>query len=826
MKFRSIKNSFLAGQISPTVWGRTDLPQYQHACRLLKNMIPKKSGGAYRRPGSLSAAIFPITGFTQPRILPFIVSRQQPYAVVISNAVSAGVVGNCQYSAYRPVGDNSNNNVLNASVTGTPPYKIASFASAGVAASNAFQNGLGVDDDIQQIQHCQSADVMWLTHPLYKPQKLLLTALDTFKWVPFDYDSVAATPLASHALLQAYPYLNQNTDGITLQPSAVTGAGVTLTASGLINGVGFQAGHVGAIFVIDQGSSGATNHIGAIQITSITDTTHAVGKVIVDFNTAAAAYATWWESAWSDYRGWPKSCCIFQQRLVMGGTAHQPDTSWMSQTANYGVFSMLGSTIPAGVAPAGVVVPATYTVSPAGGAYRAPVDDSPGDGQTTGPSGSNPFRITLSQNTVDQIQWYSPDAQFLIGTQNQEWLIAPQNGDFSVGNYTALVQSKYGSDNVPAVRIGYELMFVMGSGDEVRAYQYNFVDSSFFAEPVQLLFDEYPKALPSAAIAGRRKVKYMSWDVSRDCLWVNDMAGNFYGLTRDRKLAVTAWHTHQMGGFNAAQGLSTIGTVGAGTLTMDAAYYTCDGSVISHEVIPNPFSQMNDVWLIVKRTLNSIVYWQLERMIGRTTTRNSAFEATFPGYVPGEPLLVDSAWCSSIDGTTQTFAAAAAQLPGVDMTGAYYNSKSGIFKVTTSGATINNSVPGNYALADGSQAVMTLGFPFTPIVQPVTVEAGSQIGTAQGAIHVISRVLLRVYRTLTAYVGVNPDSEDPNPPEKTIFRDYTAALGHSPEIFTGLKQIYPPSTYSRDDTLYITADDPLPFELSSVIVEAEEYDQS
>lgn len=837
MKYRSIKNSFLGGQISPTVWGRTDLPSYPHSCRELINMIPKKSGGSYRRPGNLSMVTFPMTGFTSPRMIPFVINRQQPYAVVLYNTVAAGVVGAAGYSVYRPKGDTAINNVATATVSGTPPYNVATLLTSAASISAAFANGLGVDDEIQAIQYVQSADVLWLTHPFYKPQKILHTGTDTFKFVSFDTDNTG-TALTGLALLQAYPYLNQNTSAITFQPSAVTGAGVTLTASAAINGgVGFVAAHIGAIFVINQ-----AGHIGAIKITSITNTTHAVGTVIVDFFTAATAYTTWWESAWSDYRGWPKSCTIFQQRLIFGGTKNQPDTSWCTLVANYLKFSVLGDTIPAAVDPNGTVVPAGATVvnTPAGGVYTAPVDDSAGDGQTTGPTGAQPFRITLSQNTLDQIQWYSPDAQFLIGTQAQEWLIAPQNGSFDVANYVALVQSKYGSSGLPAKRIGYELMFIMGSGDEVRAYQYNFVDSSFFAEPVQLLFDEYPKALSGAGIAGRRNIKAMEWDVSRDCLWCIDMAGNLFGMTRDRKLSVTAWHTHQIGGFNAAQGQQTLGMVGDFSLTVDAAYYTCDGSVTSIAVLPNPFSQMNDLWQIVKRTIGGTVNWQMERMIGKGTTKNSAYEIIFPGQEVAEPLMIDAAYSGISDGTTQTFAVGA-NLNGYSLTGTYYNSKSGVFKVTTGvvsggNATINSALPSNFALADGSVAWMTLGLPFTPRISPVPPEAGSQLGTAQGAIHAVSRVFLRVYKSLTAQVGSQtftegtysgPDAgEDRNAAERVVFQDWTQPIGLSPEFYTGLKQVYPPSTWARDDGVYIKAEDPLPFEIQSVIYEAEEYDQS
>lgn len=870
-------------------------------------MIPKKSGGTYRRPGTLNVDSLSLSNNeTQPRVIDFVVSRQTAYGILLNSkavattatftsgtntmvvASAAGltngmslvdgsnllayppgtiitnIVGTTvtvsknalasgaahpvifqlgQFRGYRATG-NLSGNFVPSSVSGTPPYQCAIALQAQAAAIGGYANGLGVDDDIQQVQYTQAGNVMWLTYGLYKPQKLLNTALDTFKWCDFDTDNTGAA-LTGLALLNAYPYLNQNTSGITFQPSAVTGAGVTLTASGLINGVGFQPGHVGAIFVIDQGSSGGTNKIGAIQITSITDTTHAVGTVIVNFFTAAAAFATWWESAWSNYRGWPKSCGIFQQRLLMGGTQNQPDTTWCSQTANYLVFSMLGQAIPAGVLPAGTVVPAGATVHtlPPGdgagantGAYRVPVDDSPGDGQTTGPTGSNPFRITLSQNSVDQIQWYAPDAQFLVGTQNQEWLIAPQNGQFSCGDYVALVQSKFGSDNVPAKRIGYELIFCMSSSDEVRAYQYNYIDSSFFAEPVQLLFDEYPKAETASPYSvGRRKLRYMLWDVSRDCLWCIDSAGNFYGMTRDRKLSVTAWHTHQMGGYDSTKGNQAIGTVNI--KTVDPAYYCPDGSTISAAAIPNAFTQVNDIWMVVKRTISGTVSWQLERMIGKSFTRESAFgfslalNSGIPGGIP-DPYMVDACSSGFDNGSAVNLSAkpsgvsSIAYLNGYSMIGNYFSAANGIFKIASGVvaagvATLTSSLPADFGTAAN---FFTVGLPFTPIVRPVTVEAGAQIGTAQGAIHVVTRVLIRLYRAMSAQLGLNSVTEGTSTPEVVVFQKWDAALGKSPEVYTGLKEVNAPSTFSRDESIDIQVIDPLPFELTSVIIEAEEYD--
>src|ERR1035437_6473559 len=109
-RFRILKNSFLGGQVSKDAVGRTDLPQYAHACELLQNMIPLLSGGAYRRPGTIFQDF--ITGnpatngpagtstgeeSSPPRFFPFIVNQQTAYAIAIGTMRFAKFDGAAHY---------------------------------------------------------------------------------------------------------------------------------------------------------------------------------------------------------------------------------------------------------------------------------------------------------------------------------------------------------------------------------------------------------------------------------------------------------------------------------------------------------------------------------------------------------------------------------------------------------------------------------------------------------------------------------------------------------------------------------------------------------
>jgi hypothetical protein len=798
-KFRTIKNSLLGGQLSPAVLSRTDHPAYHNGCELLKNMIPKLSGGAYRRPGTVyvPAGLLDIGSYRTPRLFPFIVSKTLAYCIQACQTFDGG----WSVYAHRAV-SNLPAGYHSVSIIGNLPYSNATVGSLADAVAAGYQYGLGCDDELQEVQTCQSADVLYMTHPKHPPYTIMMTSLDVFTLQAFDYG------LTGWDLVNARPFLNMNVTGSTLQPSAKTGAITLILSPASGDSFRFNAGHVGSIFVINQNGS-----LGAVLITGFGDTTTLTGTVITGCDFASTtAYATWWESAWSDYRGWPKSCCLFQNRLLMAGTWHQPDSIWNSYTDSYKKFSLLGSTVD------GVV-------------YCAHVDNAGGDGKTTGPSGSQPFRITLNQATLDKIQWLSPDKELLVGTFSQEYVVAP-NGDYAVGTYAAAVQSKYGSDGIEARRIGYELIFSTASHDEIRAYQYNYLDQSYFAEPIQLMFDQYPKPETNTVFKGRRKIRYMDWDISRTTLWLLDTAGNFYGLTRDRRLSLSIWHTHEFGGYDASRGSVTVGESTAECI--DPSYKSCDGSVVSFCIIPNPLSGINDVWLSVKRTILSGTYagvsFQLERMSGKEVSRESAYEATAAGGSPAEPFLVDAAVAGpdSGDPAVVSIPYTCGHLSGrAQLTGNYYSKNKGIFKMLT-GAVSNLGAanyiapfPVDYGTAGNG---LVAGLPFTSTVRLTRFEAGSVIGTAQGAIAKVARVFLRVVRSMSCKV-VMVGKEVNSAAEPVNFKDGNTTLGQSAEIYTGLsKKIMVPSTYDRDGVLEISQSDPLPFALMGVVAEGEEID--
>jgi len=81
------------------------------------------------------------------------------------------------------------------------------------------------------------------------------------------------------------------------------------------------------------------NRQGIVKITSVTDANNAVAEVLYDLGGTSATYH-WAEGAWSDYRGFPRAICFYQNRLCLAGSAYQPNMLWCSQSGDYENMSL------------------------------------------------------------------------------------------------------------------------------------------------------------------------------------------------------------------------------------------------------------------------------------------------------------------------------------------------------------------------------------------------------------------------------------------------------------------------------------------------------
>lgn len=237
--------SFNGGELSPRIDARVDQQRYRSGLRQCQNMIPLKQGPITRRPGTqyiAKAKLTNIPGFNfAARLMKFIFSPTTTFVLEFGN----------KYVRFYSNGRQVNVNSAPVWVSGTP-YVVGNFVEdpgAGnaiyyciAATSGTTQPHLDAvhwvaqtiyeipspynanagtnpvwSTDVWQIVPCQINDVVYLVHPSYPPYRL--TRISNTNWTLVQVNFISP------------PLLDQNATDVTIAPSAVTGTGITLTAT-------------------------------------------------------------------------------------------------------------------------------------------------------------------------------------------------------------------------------------------------------------------------------------------------------------------------------------------------------------------------------------------------------------------------------------------------------------------------------------------------------------------------------------------------------------------------------------------------------------------
>lgn len=150
-KFTKLINNFTAGELSPYLYGRSELKSYLAGAKQIENFIVLPYGGLLRRPGFKFVA--EVKDSTKKvRLIPFEFSTEQTYILEFGHQYIRFYMDNGQIQS------------------GGLPYEIATPYD---------------ENDLFEIQYAQNADVMWIVHPEYKPKKL--TRYGHTNWILQDY---------------------------------------------------------------------------------------------------------------------------------------------------------------------------------------------------------------------------------------------------------------------------------------------------------------------------------------------------------------------------------------------------------------------------------------------------------------------------------------------------------------------------------------------------------------------------------------------------------------------------------------------------------------
>ena len=747
--------AFYAGEITPLLYGRTDIPQYRAGLKKCLRFIPVIQGAVTRCPGSyFSAEVKDSSKATRLQRFEFSVTQAymlefgnlyvRPYrnngpvretALVITNVTQANPAvvtytgtdpANGEEMYVSAVGgmttlNNRQFKIANVNggantfelqyMTGTPVNStgFVAYTTGGTAERAYTVTTPYLAADVFNLNFVQSADVLYIAHPSYKPRKLSRTAHTAWTLTNIDF-------------LDG-PYLNINTLPTTFLLSGTTGS-VNVTASaiaGINDGAGFLTTDVGRLIRWRDPANNWT----WLEITAWTSTT-LVTATIRGANASAVTATTFWRMGeWSDTTGYPGAVTFYEDRLVWGGATKFPQRI---DGSNSGDYENMAPTAANGVVTNG-----------------------------------NAIAFTLNSSTVNVIRWLSDDEQgLLIGTTGGTWVMRPssQVEALSPTNVSAKQFSTFGSSTHQAIRAGESTIYVQRERRVMReifnaAGKYSATNLSASAEHItiggmgQMAFQLFPQGI--------------IWTVRTDGV----LLGATYSMTEGRLNQIIGWHRHILGG-----------TFGSGAAVVESV--AC---------IPTVAGDSDEVWLIVKRTIEGVTKRYVEFLTQTFDEGDNIVDAFFVDcgltYAGAAASTISGLW--HLEGQEVSILAAGAAHPARTV--------------------VNGSIT-----LTGNFTPVHVGKGYNSDIETLRFDAGAADGTSLGKLQRIIRAGIRLVNTVGMKYGRNTASLDTLP-----FRSDNDPTGGPIALFTGDKVLEWPSDYGLDETIYIRQDLPLPMTISSIL---------
>ena len=859
--------SFVAGELSPRLSGRTDLQKYFQGCETLENFLIHPHGGATRRPGTRFVAEVK-TSSLETRLVPFQFNVTQAYVLEF---------GNNYFRIYKDGGQ----------VTSGSPATAVEVTTTYATA------------DLATLKFAQSGDVMYVVHPEKPVRKIARTSHTA--WTITDVD------------FKRGPFLDANTTDTTLTASGRTGS-VTVTASavtGINGGSGFESTDVGRLIKL---------HHGYAKITAITSTTVCTASVqendvfdseleptyasntisfaegdpsstglehndrIVDSNknwidegfkdnqeitvsgastsgnnksylivkatedtlllapsddvTDESASATitvvgklvaddeWALGAFSPRTGHPRAVAFYEQRLTFAGTDEQPQTVYFSVSGDFENF-------------------------------------------TAGTDDDSALVYTLGSNQVNVIRFLSSSRSLLVGTSGGEFVVRAGGADEPITpkNVQIKQQSAFGSANVQPLQCGNAVLFLQRASRKIRELVYDFDTDGYIAPDLSILAEH----------ATEGGVKEMAYGQEPDSVaWMVRNDGVLLGMTYRRDEQVVAWHRHVIGGVSgtATVTITDYANVAVGstvelkksdgttvTFTSEAVGASDPSTALNWRPVTDNNTSATKLQTAINAhadftaTVSTNVVTIIETAragtgyltvatsddtrLAATSQSHALVEsiATIPGTAEDEVWLIVN---RTINGATKRYVEYLKSFDfGSDVEDAFFvdsgltysgtsaSSLSGLSHLEAENISINGNgathskkaVSSGAVTLDRSVTKAHAGLPFNSTLQTMRVEAGATDGSAQGKIKRIDEVNLRLYRSVNALVGNALTNLDRIP-----FRSGADEMDEPIPLFTGDKEIDMPAGYDQDGYIYVRQDLPLPMTVIGIFARMQTYE--
>lgn len=278
----------------------------------------------------------------------------------------------------------------------------------------------------------------------------------------------------------------------------------------------------------------------------------------------AMAYASvctekWQLGAWSDTDGWPRVVGFFEGRLVAANTDTAPQSLWLSQSDD--LQNMRPDSWVEGV----------QTIED---------DDA--------------IAVTLNSRRIDPVVWLSEQRDLVIGTVGSQWVISSSGPVLTPSDVSAKAHSATPAADIQAAQSNQIALFLDRSKRELYEIGFSFDDQSYVVTLLTILADHIFRS-PAHQILQYQRLPH-------SILWTPREDGRCATLSYNRQHDILGWSQQIFGGaFSSADAVVEHLAV-------------IHGASDANQV--NDSDDRDEVWLIVKRTINGSTKRYIEVLEG------------------------------------------------------------------------------------------------------------------------------------------------------------------------------------------------------------------
>lgn len=799
-KVTGIKSSFNGGELSPLLDGRVDIAKYSTGCSEMTNFMATVQGPAMRRPGT--KFVTEVKNSAQRTWLAkFEFNYRQSFILEFGDRYIRFFINHAPLLSGTPaawsnvtdyfVGDLVSSGGINyycrIDNTNVPP---AANPNTWYALSGTIYEiptpyalaDLTTSDGSFALSMVQSGDVIYIANRNYPPQKLSRFSNTDWTIAPIN--------------ITTGPFLNNNTEqSITVEASSlITYIGtnfaeytVNLTASdaSVFSGLDTNATAYPSLFQMEVASDELNKPwIGNGHVTAVDDICRNELK----------------------YYGCDKATTPFETGSVSpahtyGARYDGDDVSWWYLADQIGVMRI--ETIPTTLTATATVIkqimPVTTDTTSNTWAWSKPAWSSAlgwpaevsffrerlvfardtkvwfsvaGDyenfsakefGEVTPDSA---ISADVPFETSTQITYLvSTKSGLIVGSTDGEALISESSTaePFGPTNFKATNTTAYGSRDVNPVGVDNVVLFLQQSGRKLRESYYDFNTDNVIANDVTILAEHI--TAPTVIDMAYHRDPYTT-------LWCARSDGALLGFTYNKAQDVTGWHKHFLGG---------------------------DGIVEAVQVIPRFDGTQDDLWMIVRRTIDGQSVRYIEYME--------------KDYATGD----DQADAYYVDCGITYSGAAVTTISGLD-----WLEGETVQVLTQGGTTPDVVVTGGAITLPRATTKAQIGLQNIPVITTMRFEGGSQNGSSQGKTKLTSKINLRLLNSL----GVKAGTGEGNYPYQLIdLRQTSTPMGTPPPLKTGDYLFSPEGGYNTDAKISVTTDQPFPITLIAIVPDINTHDR-